>query len=359
VTDPGDIWVIAGLAWLGRADEARTAAASNLLALRRRGMVGMLPRLLRMLATFDLDEDRWADAAAEAEEGLEWCAELGQSGHRPELLALLATVNAWRGDDAACEQLSAEAVAEAEAHDTKWATLIASRARGLLALGRARYGQAAAIFAPIVDLPLSRGLRGPTLASLPDLVEALERVGLHEEAKERTAEFERRLTGTTDPRASPLTFRCRALTDLGPSAGQRYEQALEAHTNDRDAFVSARTKLLYGEWLRRSGYRLQARRQLEAALEVFETHGAAPWAARTRRELRASGMTMRPPRLSGTELTPAELRVAVLAAAGMPTRELCTQLFLSPKTIETHLGHIYRKLGVRNRAELAQRLPQE
>jgi DNA-binding CsgD family transcriptional regulator len=115
--------------------------------------------------------------------------------------------------------------------------------------------------------------------------------------------------------------------------------------------------VLYGEWLRRQGERRSARTELDAALEIFEKYGAAPWAERARGELRASGAVLRSRPQAGLELTEAELRVALLAGDGLTDREICGQLYLSPKTVEFHLGRVYRKLGVRGRTELARRLP--
>jgi DNA-binding CsgD family transcriptional regulator len=100
-----------------------------------------------------------------------------------------------------------------------------------------------------------------------------------------------------------------------------------------------------------------ARTELDAALEIFEKYGAAPWAERARAELRASGAVLRSRPQAGLDLTEAELRVALLAADGLTDREICGQLYLSPKTVEFHLGRVYRKLGVRGRTELARRLP--
>ena len=195
------------------------------------------------------------------------------------------------------------------------------------------------------------------MVSLPDLVEALMRLGRREDAASRAAEFERRVTDVPDLRVPALVARCRALVDDGPDAGAAYRQALVHHQNDPDSFVTARTQLLYGEWLRRRGERRLARSELDAALEVFEKYGAMPWAERARGELRASGAVLRSRPQAGLELTEAELRVAVLAADGLTDREICGQLYLSPKTVEFHLGRVYRKLGVRGRTELARRLP--
>ena len=354
---PRSVQRLAGLGWLGRCVEGRDLGIQRMRALRAQGALGMLPRLLRMTASQDLDDDRWPDAVAEANEALELCDELGQPGHRPEVLGILATVAACRGDAAACRTDADAALEAAERHGQRWARLIALRACGLLALGQGDLVTAASLFEQVVAVPLARGLRGPTVVSLPDLVEALVRLGRQEEAASRAAEFERRVTDVPDLRVPALVARCRALVDTGPDAGMAYRQALIHHQGDPDSFVIARTQLLYGEWLRRQGQRRSARTELDAALEVFEKYGAAPWAERARGELRASGAVLRSRPQAGLELTEAELRVALLAADGLTDREICGQLYLSPKTVEFHLGRVYRKLGIRGRTELARRLP--
>ena len=117
----------------------------------------------------------------------------------------------------------------------------------------------------------------------------------------------------------------------------------------------ARSRLCHGERLRRAGRRVQARAQLRAALALFERMRCEPWVERTESELRASGETLRArgPGSPVDELTPQELQVATLAAAGLSNKEAAARLFLSVKTIEAHLHRTYRKLGVRSRAELA------
>ncbi|MHB1243780.1 MAG: helix-turn-helix transcriptional regulator [Gaiellaceae bacterium] len=119
-------------------------------------------------------------------------------------------------------------------------------------------------------------------------------------------------------------------------------------------FERARTELAWGERLRRSGRRTDARRRLNSALQVFDRLGAAPWAERARGELRASGQSVRTPeQLTEDALTPQELQVAAIVAGGATNKEAAAALFLSVKTIEFHLGHVYRKLGIRSRTELA------
>src|SRR5207248_8751567 len=115
-----------------------------------------------------------------------------------------------------------------------------------------------------------------------------------------------------------------------------------------------------GERLRRSRRRKEARSILRSAIERFERLGAAPWAERANGELRASGETVQPGAVIATnELTPQELQVALTVAKGATNREAGAALFLSPKTIEAHLGRVYRKLGIRSRTELASLLARQ
>ena len=126
-------------------------------------------------------------------------------------------------------------------------------------------------------------------------------------------------------------------------------------------FERARTELLYGARLRRAGRRAEARAQLGRALTTFQELGAVPWAAQAREEIAASGMPLRPGSRvrSSDELSARELQVAHAVARGVTNREAAARLFLSEKTIERHLGSVYRKLGVRSRAQLVRRFARE
>ena len=131
-----------------------------------------------------------------------------------------------------------------------------------------------------------------------------------------------------------------------------FENALDLHEDVDDAFACARTEQSFGERLRRAGHRRDARDQLRQALETFEELGATPWRERAAAELRASGETLRRRRPhEGEELTPQELQIALLVAEGRTNKDVGAALFLSHKTVEFHLGHIYRKLNVSNRTE--------
>lgn len=131
-----------------------------------------------------------------------------------------------------------------------------------------------------------------------------------------------------------------------------FERALALHDQVPAPFERARTELCYGERLRRSRKRVDSRARLRSALETFDALGAEPWAERARAELHASGETARRRSTPVDALTAQELAVARLVAGGASNREAAATLFVSPKTIEFHLGHVYRKLGVRSRTEL-------
>jgi DNA-binding CsgD family transcriptional regulator len=125
-------------------------------------------------------------------------------------------------------------------------------------------------------------------------------------------------------------------------------------------FELARTQLAYGERLRRAKARADAREPLRAALATFERLGATAWAERAVAELRATGHASgRRSESASSRLTPHELQVALLVTQGMTNREVAAALFLSPKTIEYHLGQIYRKLDVRGRSQLARLMTME
>ena len=149
--------------------------------------------------------------------------------------------------------------------------------------------------------------------------------------------------------------RARVLVAPAELLDAAYEQVPAAPI--RSGFEMARTRLVYGERLRRAGRRTEAREHLRGALGIFHAIGAEPWERRAQTELRASGARLRRPDTSPRdELTPQELQVALVVADGVTNREAAARLFLSPKTIEVHLSRAYRKLGVRTRTELSRRI---
>jgi DNA-binding CsgD family transcriptional regulator len=194
----------------------------------------------------------------------------------------------------------------------------------------------------------------------PDLIEAYARAGRRDEAAALIDSFEARAAKTGSQWARAVVARCTAL--IAPDAEFRagFEAALALHTDLPMPFERARTLLCFGERLRRARQRAEAREPLKEALETFERLGARGWAERARTELRATGeQQTRRAETAAEQLTPHELQIALLVAQGMTNREAAAALFLSPKTIEYHLGQIYRKLDVRGRAQLARLMAME
>ena len=190
--------------------------------------------------------------------------------------------------------------------------------------------------------------------ALPELIEAAARTGqqrLAGEALERLAEATN--IGDSDWGLG-LLARSRALLSEGRDAESSYREAIERLSRTRLRPELARAHLLYGEWLRRENRRLDARSQLRVAHESFSTIGMEAFAERTRKELVASGERVRR-RSAETrdDLTAQERHIAGLARDGLSSREIAAHLFLSPRTVEWHLGRVFTKLGIGSRRQLS------
>ncbi|HYO19446.1 MAG TPA: helix-turn-helix transcriptional regulator, partial [Dermatophilaceae bacterium] len=137
---------------------------------------------------------------------------------------------------------------------------------------------------------------------------------------------------------------------------EHYRAALQLHAQTPDRYETARTELTFGACLRRERRRSDARPLLRSALQTFEELGAVPWADNAAQELKATGETVRRREATAMdELTPQERQISQLLAQGRTTRETAAALFISPKTVEYHLRHVYLKLDIRSRTELAER----
>lgn len=224
-----------------------------------------------------------------------------------------------------------------------------------LALGRA--ADAAQHFERQLELLRRSGITDADVSPAPELVDAYLRLGERGAAEAAAAAFEASAIAKGQPWARGRALRARARLVPDAEAAEYFERALEFHAQTLDGFEAARTHLAYGERLRRSRQRIRAREQLRLALETFERLDARPWAERARNELSASGETLRRRDPSSVEeLTPQELQIAMLLAEGRTTRQAAAALFLSPKTVEYHLRHVYRKLDIGSREELTRAL---
>ncbi len=267
--------------------------------------------------------------------------------------ASLAHVHAWRGDTNACRAAFAEAVVAGRKGSPD--DLFACGAVGLLALGLGRHEEAVDELAPFDRLWAGSTHVEPSSALfVPDLVEAYIHVGEDAEARRVLGRFAERAERTQRQWALAAAARCEGLLAGVNDYDALFERSLALLDGSPLALDRARTQLAYGERLRRAGKRREARAHLRAAHEAFAAVDAAPWTERAAAELRATGETVGPRTPDRrAELTPQELQIAHLVGEGKTNKEIATQLYLSPKTIEYHLANAYRRLGVHSRVELA------
>jgi ATP/maltotriose-dependent transcriptional regulator MalT len=147
--------------------------------------------------------------------------------------------------------------------------------------------------------------------------------------------------------------RSRALLSEGETADRLYREAIERLGRTRMRVDLARAHLVYGEWLRRENRRTEAREQLRSAYQMLTAMGMEGFADRARRELLATGETVRKRTVDTlTDLTAQEAQIAKLARDGRTNQEIGSQLFISPRTVEWHLGNVFTKLGITSRKDL-------
>ncbi len=328
--------------WLEEYDLARTATSAMVDAARAQIALGALPYALSTLSDLDFRTGNWVSASAAAAEAVRIAEEAGQTSTLAFSLACLARVEAGQGRELECREHAGRALSFAES-GVRAVGVFASSALALLELGLGRNEQAPSV-----------------IQSTPDLIEAYVCSGRREAAEEVLAAFEELAENTQRTWALAAAARCRGLLVDNDEFEPQFELALEWHLRTPTPFERARTELCLGERRRRARRRSDARQPLRSALDTFEHLGAAPWAERARTELGATGETAhRRDPYAAEQLTPQELQVALIVGGGATNKEAGAALFLSPKTIETHLGRVYRKLGLRSRTDLARQLAAE
>jgi DNA-binding CsgD family transcriptional regulator len=334
--------------------ESEAALLRRAVALARTsGAVDSLTLALLSVGVAGVLTGRFA-VVPDAAEGLGLAREAGLTGVASLQLAVLAWFAASRGEEEQCLTWAAEVATSASATDNALARSIADWSLALLSLGIGRPDETVTRLAALRTAPPGVGHPLIVMLSAPDLVEAAVRTGDLESARAALAVLQSFAVAGAPSYALALAARCRALLDETDAADAEFARALELHEDGPRPFDRARTQLLFGEHLRRRRRRVEAREQLRSAAEVFESLGTAPWAERARSELRASGETARKRHPSTVDqLTPQELQIARLVAEGMTNKEVAAQLFLSPRTIDSHLRNVFGKVGIRSRTELA------
>ncbi|MFI5695339.1 ATP-binding protein [Kribbella sp. NPDC051586] len=197
--------------------------------------------------------------------------------------------------------------------------------------------------------------------ALSEEIEAAARSGHPREAAAALARLQEKTRGTDEPWGLGIEARARGLVHKGADAEKAHLEAIQHLDGTRLRPDLARAHLLYGEWLRRQTRRGDARTELRTAYEMFSQIGMVAFAERARRELQATGETVRrraTASTAGDELTPQERQIALLVRDGLSNPEVGTRLFLSPRTVEWHLRKIFDKLSISSRRQLRDALPE-
>jgi DNA-binding CsgD family transcriptional regulator len=312
---------------------------------RETGALNLLPNALNYLAALNVHSGAFATAAALTDE----VDSITQATGIPPLRYAACMLAAARGDEAPAlfEWGWRNLTERGEGSGLgQWWWLTA-----LLHNGHGRYGEAfaAARHACEHEDVMAYGW------ALVELIEAGVRGGWLDEAAAALDRLSERTQAAGTQWALGIEARCRGLLSDDEAL---YHESVERLARCRAAVELARSRLLYGEWLRRENRRVDAREQLRAAHEMFSRMGAVAFADRARRELSATGETVRKRTVETLgELTTQEAQVARLAAQGRTNPEIATLLFLSPRTVEYHLHKVFPKLGISSRRELRRVLP--
>lgn len=316
---------------------------------REAGLYGTLPVSLGFLGAMRVHEGNLDAAAALLDESDAIIAKTGNPTYLTRLL-----LAACRGDETESSMLNEALEQAATARGQGLILTVCETTTSVLHNGLGHYDkalEAAQQASAHDDLSLWSW-------SLPELVEAAVRSGNHQAAVAAHERFSERARAAGTDLARGLEARSRALVSDNGSAEAAYGEAIELLGRTRVRLSLARARLLYGEWLRRQGRRVDAREQLRGAHEMFSDFGANAFVDRTRRELAATGETVRK-RTDETrgELTAQERQIARLAGDGFTNPEIGAQLFLSPRTVEWHLRKVFTKLAISSRRELREALP--
>jgi DNA-binding CsgD family transcriptional regulator len=268
-------------------------------------------------------------------------------------LYLQAMLAAARGDDTATRTLTDQMTRFASPRRVGAILRLAAQARTLSALSGGDF-ETAYQHATTITRPGELADHVPhALWMTLDLTEAAVRTGRTAEAAAHVTAVQRAGVAAISPRQALITQGAAAIAAPDHEAAALFMRALAVPGADRWPFDRARIQLAFGERLRRMKAATDARVHLTAALDAFQRLGTAPWAARAGSELRATGLAIGQPAGTGpASLTPQQREIATLAAAGLTNKQIAERLYLSPRTVATHLHQVFPKLGITSRAAL-------
>ena len=325
--------------------------------LRHTDQVTALAQALAQTLTLDVARGSWILAKANGLEGLRVAREIGDEQLASQYRISLGLMAVPRGDEQTVADLAARTIEMSAPRGVRLLSAAAQWTLGMSALFAGRAEEALDLLIRLTED--GHHAAHPTIALLaaPDTAEAAIQAGQPATAEEQARLLRRWAERSHAAWAVSATHLVQALLASGADAEKQFRLALDVPGAPSRAFPYARTRLLYGEWLRRNRRRIDARTQLAEAAETFRRLDAAPLLARTRAEQELAGQQPRrdsvPARDARAVLTQQELRVARLAAEGLTNREIGTQLLISPRTVGYHLANVFPKLGIVSRADLA------
>jgi DNA-binding CsgD family transcriptional regulator/tetratricopeptide (TPR) repeat protein len=320
---------------------------------RERGALGVLPQTLSLRAMVALWQGFLTESAEDAGEAVRLAEDIGAENARALPMACLAWIAAVRGDEAECERLAEAVLGTSLERGLAMSAGLATWALAQRDVAMGRWEAALVRLISLMDVRPGFGHPVITVLSTWDRVEAAVHVGRPEVAEQAVGLLAHWVTGAAPEWGSPVLADCRAISAATPEEADAHFEAAIAGLGGARALDRPRIHLHYGEHLRRAKRRIDARTHLRDAVEAFDRVGAAPWADRARRELRATGETARKRDISPlAQLTPQELQVARLVGEGATNKAVAAQLFVSPKTVEYHLRKVFDKLGIASRGEL-------
>lgn len=350
--DAGALTALGIVAWL--LDRTTLAAGIFDEAFDRWQARGPLPAGLGCAAGWAyLEQGRWAEARSVAAEIAVVAAQGGLDHAEACAHALDATVLAVLGEAADARRRAERALTLVDPLESRSVAVFARRALGLAAVAEGDHDTAYAQFRSAFTDGGEPVHYHVSYRVVADLASAAVRRGRRQHAAELLEQSVRRLGTGMSPRVGALVERGRALLAEPEDAERHFRAALADEAGEQWPFERAQTRLDYGEWLRRQRRIAEARPLLTAALHTFQRLGARPWIERTQGELRAAGVEA-----SGaapgavTELSPQQQQIVRLAARGLTNREIGEKLFLSPRTVGSHLYRVFPKLGVTARSQL-------
>jgi len=319
---------------------------------RRTGAPAIECEALRGAARSQIIAGQLAEAAVNAQSALRIATDADLGISVGAAAALLARIYAWRGESRSAQQALTTARQNLPS-DTPllWLDDLAW-AGGILALTTHDHERG---FTEISQMARDRGSRRWAIA---DLTEAAVASGHTHVISQLIDEIDAEANALESPHVVMLVHRSRALiAGIDGDAEHHFRAALQTDEAAEQAPLEyARTQMAYGEWLRRQRRIVDARAQLSSALRVFEVRGAQPWSQRTRAELRAAGVqipgSVTAPGPLAMALSPQELQIAQLAATGLTNRQIADRIYVSHRTVATHLYKIFPKLGITSRNQL-------